>query len=307
VEKRALGSSRLDVSRLALGSWRTFERIQREQGLAVMKAARERGINFLDDARYNDETGNAPIPTGYSEVLFGELFREAGWKRDQTVVSNKLWWELWPGESAAQELDGSLGRMRLDHIDLIYANPPPDSLPVPEMVDAVAGLIESGKARAWAIVNWEAGPFLEAVRAAEDQGVPPPCAAQLPYSLSNREWVESPEMTEALQASGAGVVASYSLAGGLLTGKYDGGGSGRASAEIDDPRNADARETGRALKALAEEVGESPATLALGFALANPRVASLLFGATSPAQIAENVRALDLDPRLIERVRALAV
>ena len=77
MEKRALGSSRLDVSRLALGSWRTFERIPREDGLAVMTAAREHGISFLDDARYDDETGNAPIPTGYSEVLFGELFREA--------------------------------------------------------------------------------------------------------------------------------------------------------------------------------------------------------------------------------------
>ena len=99
MEKRALGSSRLDVSRLALGSWRTFERIPREDGLAVMTAAREHGISFLDDARYNDETGNAPIPTGYSEVLFGELFREAGWQRDETVVSNKLWWEFWPGRA----------------------------------------------------------------------------------------------------------------------------------------------------------------------------------------------------------------
>ncbi|MBO0825139.1 MAG: aldo/keto reductase, partial [Actinobacteria bacterium] len=73
---------------MALGSWRTFERIPREQGLAVMLAAREAGITFLDDARYNDETGAAPIPTGYSEVVFGELFRAAGWQRDDVVVAN---------------------------------------------------------------------------------------------------------------------------------------------------------------------------------------------------------------------------
>ena len=84
MDRRRLGSSELDVSRLALGSWRTFERIGRDRGLSVMRAAREHGINFLDDARYNDETGNAPIPTGYSEVLFGELFRAAGWDRGES-------------------------------------------------------------------------------------------------------------------------------------------------------------------------------------------------------------------------------
>jgi aryl-alcohol dehydrogenase-like predicted oxidoreductase len=109
MQRRPLGSSKLEVSRLSLGSWRTFERIPREDALAVMRAARERGFNFLDDARYNDETGLAPIPSGYSETLFGELFRATGWDRDDTVVSNKLWWEFWPEQSAAAELDGSLG------------------------------------------------------------------------------------------------------------------------------------------------------------------------------------------------------
>ena len=116
-----LGRSGIQVSRLALGSWRTFERIDRDRGVSVMTAARDAGITFLDDARYNDETGNAPIPSGYSEVVFGELFRAAGWRRADTVVANKLWWEFWPQESPAQELAGSLGRMRFDYIDLIYS------------------------------------------------------------------------------------------------------------------------------------------------------------------------------------------
>jgi aryl-alcohol dehydrogenase-like predicted oxidoreductase len=90
MEHRPLGSSGLEVSALSLGSWRTFERIPRADGLAVMTAAREAGITFLDDARYDDETGKAPIPTGYSEVVFGELFRAAGWRRDEVVVANKL-------------------------------------------------------------------------------------------------------------------------------------------------------------------------------------------------------------------------
>src|SRR6476661_620112 len=151
---RALGASGIDVSVLSLGSWRTFERIPREQGLAVMHAAREQGIAFLDDARYDDETGNAPLETGYSEIVFGELFRAAGWNRDEVVVANKLWWEFWPRQSAAQELDGSLARMRLDHLDLVYAAEPPDELPIADVVGAVSELIAAGKTRAWGVLNW---------------------------------------------------------------------------------------------------------------------------------------------------------
>src|SRR3954465_7606419 len=120
MQRRPLGRSALQVTPLALGSWRTFERMPRERGVAVMRAAREAGIAFLDAARYNNERGAAPIPSGYSEVVFGELFRAAGWTRDDVVVANKLWWEFWPEQTAAQEIDGSLGRMGFDHIELIY-------------------------------------------------------------------------------------------------------------------------------------------------------------------------------------------
>ncbi len=300
--RQPLGRSELHVSRLALGSWRTFERIPREAGLAVMRAARQYGLNFLDDARYDDETGSAPMRTGYSEVLFGELFRAAGWDRADTVVSNKLWWEFWPEQSATAELDDSLGRMGLDYVDLIYANPPPEGLAVADMVSAVGELIGSGRSRAWGIVNWEAGPFLEAIRAAEEQGVPAPCAAQLPYSLVRRDWVESGEMTAALEASGAGLVASYVMVGGVLTGKYDAGDGGRADGQLDDPRYAAAREIGRRVRDLAAEAGVSPAALAIAFALANPAVQSVLFGATKPDQIAENVSALDIEASIVRRL-----
>src|ERR671936_1429075 len=143
MEQRPLGASGIEVSALALGSWRTYERMTREEGVAVMRAAREAGITCLDDARYNDETGTAPIPTGYSEVVFGELFRASGWVRDDVVVSNKLWWEFWPEQSAAEELDASLGRMRFDYVDLIYAERLPEGLRLEEVVEAVTDLIEA--------------------------------------------------------------------------------------------------------------------------------------------------------------------
>jgi aryl-alcohol dehydrogenase-like predicted oxidoreductase len=111
-------------------------------------------------------------------------------------------------------------------------------------------------------------------------------------------------MSAALEASGAGVVASFVMAGGVLTGKYDGGARGRAADEIDSPRYAAARERGRRLRELASELGRSPAALAIAFALNNPAVTTVLFGATSPAQIAENVTALEIDPATAQRIAA---
>ena len=290
---RPLGASGLEVSLFALGSWRTFERIPHEHGLAVMRAARDAGITFLDDARYNDETGTAPIPTGYSEILFGELFREAGWVRDEVVVSNKLWWEFWPEQDAAAELEGSLGRMGLDHIDLIYTMQPPDGLTIAQLVAEVAALVASGRARAWGIGNWPADQLTEAVQAARSLGVPLPAAAQLPYSLVRADWVQDPMMEAVLADADIGLVASYVLAGGTLTGKYVRGESGRADAD-NNPAVVAGKQRATALVDLAAEWNVSPASLAFSFALSHPRLASVLFGATSPEQLRENVASLQV-------------
>ncbi len=297
--RRPLGRSGIEVSALSLGSWRTFERLPAETGIAIMRAARDEGINFFDDARYDDETGQAPIPTGYSEVRFGELFRGAGVPRGEAVVANKLWWEFWPGQSAAAELDASLQRMGFDHVDLIYANPPPGGLAVTDLVQAVGGLVTAGKARAWGIVNWPAGLTGEAVQAAAGLGVAPPCAAQLPYSLVHRSWVEDPAMTEALGAAGAGVIASFCLAGGVLTGKYrHHPQAGRAAGALAEPRYAAAAAAAADLAGLAGRLQTTAAALALAFPLLNPSVTSVLFGATSPEQLRANGAAAGLASRL---------
>jgi aryl-alcohol dehydrogenase-like predicted oxidoreductase len=290
---RPLGSSGLDVSLFSLGSWRTFERIPRDQALAVMRAARDAGITFLDDARYNDETGTAPIPTGYSEVIFGELFRATGWVRDDVVVANKLWWEFWPEQDAAGELDASLERMGLDHIDLIYTMQPPEGLSVEALVGQVAALITSGRARSWGIGNWPADQLVEAVRAARQLGVALPAAAQLPYSLIRADWVQDPVMEGVLADADIGLVASYVLAGGTLTGKYLRGETGRAEAD-ETPAAVTGKQRAAAVVELAREWGVTPASLAFSFALAHPRLASVLFGATSPEQLNQNIASLDV-------------
>ena len=271
-----------------------------------MVAARQAGITFLDDARYNDETGTAPIPTGWSEVLFGQLFGETGWARSEVTVANKLWWELWPDQSAAQELDASLERMGLDHIDLIYSMPVPDGLAVAAAVEQIAELVSSGRARAWGFGNWRAGQLAEAIEVAQANGLPGPCAAQLPYSLIRRDWVEDPAMGDALSLGDVGLVASFALAGGVLSGKYLRGEPGRAAGATDASTEA-ARRAATQLQVLADEWSVPAAQLALAFALDHSRLASLLFGATSPAQLATNLGALDvhdnLDPDQWVRLR----
>jgi aryl-alcohol dehydrogenase-like predicted oxidoreductase len=142
-------------------------------------------------------------------------------------------------------------------------------------------------------VNWPADQLLAASAIAAAQGVPQPCAAQLPYNVGYRDEVESPEMQAALAACRAPVVASYVLFGGVLTGKYDDDpAAGRAAGTLDDPRVAQGIVVARRLVALARSVGVSPARLAFAFALAPPSVASVLFGATRPEQVWENVSAL---------------
>jgi len=271
-------------------------------GIAVMRKARELGINFLDDARYNDETGTAPIKTGYSEVVFGELFRASGWKRDEVVLANKLWWEFWPEQSAAAELEGSLQRMGMDFIDLAYAEKPPAGLSLEEIVHDVGALISAGKLRAWGVLNWPADLVAQAASIAASQGVPSPCAAQLAYSLVRRSPVEDREMADALAAAPAGVVASYVLDGGALTGKYAApAAKGRLSGRLDDQAHARALRAGGQLRELAERIGTRPAPLAIAFALLNPLVASVLFGSTTPEQVSQNVAAVELLSALDEQ------
>ena len=305
-----LGASGIPVSRLALGSWRTFERIGRVRGLDVMLAARAAGITLLDDARYNDETGTAPLPTGYSEVVFGELFRAAGWRREEVVVANKLWWEFWPAQTPSQELAASLGRMGLDHVDLIYSDAPPADLPTADVVGMIAGLIAAGQARAWGVFNWSPARLEEAWQVAAEAGVPGPCATQPPYSLVRRDVVEDPELIRVAADRGVAIVASYTLAGGVLTGKYAGHPhAGRAAGQLDRPPYAAAALAARDLGVLAADLGRDPAQLAMAFVLLNPSVTTLLFGATSPEQVAANVGALqvaaELTPEEAGRLRAI--
>lgn len=295
---------------MSLGSWRTFERVPRDEGLRIMQAAREVGIDFLDDARYDDETGEAPMPTGYSEVVFGELFRAAGWVRDEVTVANKLWWEHWPHEDAAAELDGSLARMGLDHVDVIYAIHPPAELSIPTVIEQVAHLIESGRARAWGTGMWTAAQHLEALDVCDETGAPRPVCAQMASSLVDHSGPDDPEMRRAFERGPIGLVASYVLAGGTLTGKYARGADGRAGAD-DSPLMTAGKRVAERLGVIADDWDVPVSHLAFAYAFAHPHLASIVFGASSPEQLRENVAAWKTFSTLtddqVDMVRALEV
>ena len=114
--------------------------------------------------------------------------------RGDVVVSNKLWWEFWPDESPAQEISGSLRRMGLEHVDLIYSEQPPADVPLAEVIGMITGLIAAGQARSWGTLNWSPALLSQACDIAAAAGVPLPCATQPPYSLIRREVVEDPDL-----------------------------------------------------------------------------------------------------------------
>lgn len=295
---RRLGGSELEVSAIALGSWRTFERMARADAERLLAHALERGVNLLDDARYDDETGRAPIPTGYSEVLFGELFRAVGADRNRVLVANKLWWEFWPREDALTELHGSLERMGFDRLDLLYSSTLPGDLPVAVAVEQIATVLRSGLVGAWGVVNWTAQALREATAHARALQIALPCAVQLPYSLARVDWVQSSEMQAGLTDAGASLIPSAVLAGGALTGKYAGGAIGRLSDQLTHPDRQRALRLGQAVAQRAQAMAVDPAALATAFTLLHPRTACALVGATSTDQLDAALSAVALAQRL---------
>jgi aryl-alcohol dehydrogenase-like predicted oxidoreductase len=308
METRPLGRSGLDVTVLCLGSFMTFETMDRGDARSVLRAAADSGVCFLDDARYDDRSGRAPIPSGYSEVILGQLFRESGFRRDDFVVAEKLWFEFFPEESIEAELDGSLGRLGMDRIDLLYCAEPPESLALGDLVGELDRLAGKGKIRAWGTLNWPPALLEEASDLSEAEHLLPPSAAQLPHNLLDRGFVEGPPAERALAASGVSVVASHCLAGGLLTGKYSRpGGRGRhPAAVIKRLRERGVLDRIDAWAALAAEHGATLAQLALAFSLTRPAVASVCFGARSVPQLREDLTTLDILDRLAPAIDQLA-
>ncbi len=319
MEYRNLGRTGLKVSSLSFGSWVTFK-TQLDTGLAAecLSAARDAGVNFFDNAE-----GYA---AGESERIMGAAIRDLGWARHSYVISTKLYWGLHDEVNMKntlnrkylmQAIDGSLERFGLDFVDLVFCHRPDAHTPLEETVWAMSDMISQGKALYWGTSEWSAAEIMAAWAIADKHHLHKPLFDQTQYNLLWRERVEN-EYARLYDEIGLGLTTWSPLASGLLTGKYLGGipeGS-RATLEgyewlkstLTDPvRNTKVAK----FKEVADEIDASLTQLALAWCVKNPNVSTVITGASTPEQVAENMSALDvvdrLTPDVLERLDVISV
>jgi len=318
MEYRRLGRSGLQVSVLSFGSWVSFG-AQIDTGAAVecLAAAREGGMNFFDNAE--------AYAGGQSEQIMGAAIAELGWPRWSYVISTKVFWGLHDDVNMRgtlnrkyllQSIDGSLERLGLDFVDLLFCHRADPNTPIEETVWAMSDIVSSGKALYWGTSEWAADEIRAAWDIAERHHLHKPVMEQPQYHLFERRRVER-EYARLYDDIGLGLTTWSPLASGLLTGKYlDGVPEGsRASLPgyewlrdtLTDPA---ANERVRNLKVIADELGCELAQLALAWCAKNPHVSTVITGASRADQVRENLGALEvlerLDDDLMARIQTAA-
>ena len=315
MQYRRLGRSGLQVSQLSLGSWVTYHnQVDVAAAREMLALAMDAGINFFDNAE--------AYAGGQSEVVMGEAFKALKWPRLNYIVSTKFFWGLdRDGQSInrketlnrkylMQAIDGSLQRMGLDFIDLVYCHRPDPHTPIEETVMAMSDMITQGKALYWGTSEWAAADIRAAWDIAERHHLHKPVMEQPQYHLFHRSRVEL-EYAHLYEDIGLGLTTWSPLASGLLTGKYRSGVPAGSRASVpgmgfllerltDSGKNAAVAQ----LEAVARELGCGVAQLAIAWAAHNPRVSSVITGASKIAQLRDNLGAVDVVARLTPEVMA---
>lgn len=311
---RYLGNSGLQVSELSFGSWVTFGK-QADVGAAaeMMAAAFDAGVNFFDNAE--------AYAGGKSEEIMGQALHQLGWPRGSYLVSTKLFWGLSDTVNQNNTLNrkyllegmaGSLERFDLDYVDIVYCHRDDPNTPVGEVVWAMHNIIESGWALYWGTSEWEPERIIAALDFAERHHLHAPIVEQPQYNMLNRERLGS-SYDEVYDERGYGTTIWSPLASGLLTGKYKDGIPEGSRGDLETmhwmrDRLTDAEVLARvsALEPLAAEVGGTLAQFSLAWCLQNPRVSSVITGASRVGQVEENMQAVEIagrfTPELMARV-----
>jgi voltage-dependent potassium channel beta subunit len=319
MEYRHLGKTGIRVSELSLGSWITFHnQADVQAAMELMSAAYKAGVNFFDNAE--------AYAGGKSEEVMGAALKQLGWRRGSYLVSTKLYWGLHNNVNERNTLNrkrlieginGSLERLQLDYVDLIYCHRPDKTTPIEETVWAMHNIIEWGKAMYWGTSEWAAAEIVAAIEIAERHHLHKPVTEQPVYNLFERQRF-SREYERVYKEYGYGTTTFSPLASGLLSGKYSKGipENSRAALEGNDwLQDAVTDEENlvkvQALEPIASELDCTLAQLALAWCLKSPYVSTVITGASRVEQVQENMKASEvarrLTPEILERIDAIFV
>ncbi|XP_024397348.1 probable voltage-gated potassium channel subunit beta [Physcomitrium patens] len=309
MEYRNLGRTGLKVSVLSYGAWVSFgNQIGVTEAAEILQRCRDAGVNFFDNAEV--------YANGKAEEIMGAAIKQLGWKRSDLVISTKLFWggngPNDKGLSRKHIIEGvkaSLKRLDMSYVDLLYCHRPDPSTPIEETVRAMNWVIDQGYAFYWGTSEWSAQQITEAWEVAERLGLIGPAMEQPEYNLLVREKVEK-EYAVLYKNYGVGLTTWSPLASGVLTGKYMNGDIPEGSRfALDNYKHlatkslvAETLEKVEALKPIAKELDASLAQLALAWCVKNPNVSSVISGATKLDQVVENMKALQVVPKLTPEV-----
>jgi voltage-dependent potassium channel beta subunit len=310
MEYRRLGRSGIKVSVLSLGSWITFgNQADVDAAVELMSTAYEAGVNFFDNAEV--------YAGGKSEEVMGAALKKLGWRRSSYLVSTKFFWGLHKNvneqntlnrKRLMEAMDASLKRYDLDYIDLVFCHRADPETPIEETAHAMHDIVASGRAIYWGVSEWSADEIRAAWSICDKYGWHKPVMEQPQYNLFIRKRVED-EYARLYEDIGLGTTTWSPLASGLLTGKYNNGipsdsrGALPGYEWLQQALTDSTRiEKVRKLQEIADGLGCSLAQLSIAWCAKNPNVSTVITGASKVAQVHENLKALDVLPKLTPEV-----
>ncbi|MDA4125580.1 MAG: aldo/keto reductase [Thaumarchaeota archaeon] len=312
---RRLGSAGIKLSELSLGAWVTYGgQVGEDVATKCMSKAYELGVNFFDNAE--------AYAHGNAEVVMGNVIKKLGWKREDIVVSSKVFWgghgpndEGLSRKHIYEACRRSLKRLQLDYLDLFFCHRPDPDTPIEETVRAMDDLVHQGLVLYWGTSEWSGAEIMRAHGIARELGLTPPQLEQPQYNMLHRERVEK-EYLPLYREIGLGTTTWSPLLSGLLSGKYNKEipagtrasleGYGWLKENVITPENI---AKVKALEPMAKELGCTMAQLALAWARRNENVSTVITGATRPEQVEENMKSLDyvssLTANVMERINGI--
>ncbi|OKK00497.1 aldo/keto reductase [Amycolatopsis sp. CB00013] len=294
IPQRRIGRDGPLTGVLSLGSWHTYDRMDFREAVDLVRTAVDSGITLFDVGVYGFP-GATPV---FTDVLFSAMVRAAGLRREDYLLSAKLWLEGYPEHNLRDQLDNALFRAGVEHADLVVLGDlRRDDTDLHRLVLDLNELREAGLIRHWGVNNWSATTIRALHDFAAAENVPGPAIAQLKYSVARRSIPDGEPFAKVFGELGVTLQSSDIFEGGILLGKNSGARQvGRDPGDIRERIAASAP----ALAKIAGDLDATPAQLCLAFTLTHPANTTTLFGATSTEQLKDNLGAVDL----VERVGA---